>query len=282
MSGICLTVDTDRQIALNELISNDLSTTKGLELLTESAKETNLITDSGFEWIKKSIEKGDSYGLIPMIGYENKEKLFELALIKSNMWLNKNELTVFIKPHTFDIVLNKLIQKFSNEWTPFSGIGFKYVDRLPADIIIELNGNWVHSSLIGKNSLTFSQSGLTTMQLGIGIAKNEDEIRRPVIHEFGHALGCIHEHQSPASSIKWNEPYVIRCFSLSGWDKSKVRHNVFNKFSSGEITNSKFDPNSIMIYPIDKSFTLDGFFTNWNTHLSDLDKEFIKRAYSIK
>ncbi len=36
-----------------------------------------------------------------------------------------------------------------------------------------------------------------------------DEYRRVVLHEFGHALGGIHEHQSPASGvIPWDKPKV--------------------------------------------------------------------------
>lgn len=281
MSGICLTIDTDRQIALNELINNHLTSTRDLDLLTKSANNSDLITESGYKWIKSSIKKGNPHGLINMLGADNKKKLFELALIKSNMWLNRKELSVYIKPHSFDLRLNQLIELYSNEWAPYSGITFQFVGKLPADIIIELNGNSIHSSIIGINSLKHSQNGLTTMKLGIGIARNNNEIYSPVVHEFGHALGCIHEHQSPAASIKWNEPVAIRYYSIGGWDEATVRHNVFNKFSSGEVTNSKFDPESIMIYPIDSSLTLDGFFTNWNTQLSDLDKAFMKRAYSI-
>ena len=34
---------------------------------------------------------------------------------------------------------------------------------------------------------------------------------RPILHEFGHALGLAHEHQNPAitSTIRWDETAVI-------------------------------------------------------------------------
>ena len=74
------------------------------------------------------------------------------------------------------------------------------------------------------------------MNLGIGAATNIEQIRRPVLHEFGHALGCIHEHQSPVAGIQWNEPVVIRTYALDGWDEATVRKNVFEKLSQSEMS----------------------------------------------
>ncbi len=36
----------------------------------------------------------------------------------------------------------------------------------------------------------------------------DNEFSRTVIHEFGHALGCVHEHSSPAATIPWNRDAV--------------------------------------------------------------------------
>lgn len=281
MCGICLAIDTNRQIALNELINSHFQSIDQLNLITESVKDYGLITTMGYDWIEQSINIGEQQSQIYMICSEDREKLFELALIKCNMWSGKKELKVYIKPHAFNIKVNNFIEQYSNEWSPYSGINFKFVNDLPAEIIVELNGNSVHSSLIGKNALAQSQLGNTTMHLGIGNAITIEAIKRPIIHEFGHALGCIHEHQSPQANIKWNEPVVIKNYQLGGWNETMVRQNVFNKFSSGVITNSIFDSKSIMLYPIDYSFTLDGFNVGWNTELSVLDKSFIKKAYSI-
>lgn len=282
MSGICLTIDIEKQLLLNELINQNLNTVFQLDLLVESCSETNLINHSSYEWIKKSIEQNDQHGLVNMLGSDNREKLIELALIKSKMWLNKKELSVHILPHPFNNQLNQLIDQYSKEWTPYCGITFNFVTKLPADIIIELNGLSAHSSYIGTDSVNYAKQGLPTMKLGIGVAMDVQSIRRPIIHEFGHALGCIHEHQSPASSIQWDEPAVIRQLAFGGWNENMVRHNVFRRYTSGTITNSVFDPDSIMIYPIPSTFTINGFHIDWNTQLSNNDKEYMKKAYSVK
>jgi len=117
--------------------------------------------------------------------------------------------------------------------------------------------------------------------LSIGAAPDLEHIRRPILHEFGHALGCIHEHQSPVASIQWNEPVVIRAHALGGWDEATVRHNIFGKYTQSKITNSTFDPLSIMIYPIPADFIISGNPVGWNTQLSNLDRTFMRRAYSI-
>ena len=115
------------------------------------------------------------------------------------------------------------------------------------------------------------------MRLGIGNETRPEFIRRPILHEFGHALGCIHEHQSPASTIKWNEPAAIRAYSFGGWTAIEVKENLFMKYTQTKITNSKFDSKSIMVYPIDSSFTLDGYEVPWNTQLSNQDKTLYER-----
>jgi hypothetical protein len=280
MCGICLTVDTNRQEAINELLRNDLQNLDGLKLITETSLGEKLISTDSYEIIKRAISDKQPE-LIHMMNKDNRDRLFELALIKKNMWDNRTELKVYIKPHSFDSNLNAFIEKYANEWTPYCGIKFSFVNSLPAEIIIELNANFMHSSQIGKNALPISNTGGTTMNLGLGTATNIEQIRRPILHEFGHALGCIHEHQSPVAAIQWNEPAVLRTHALGGWDEATVRHNIFGKYSQSEITNSEFDKDSIMLYPISSDLTLDGTSFAWNTQLSDKDKAFMKKAYSI-
>lgn len=282
MSGICLTIDKNRQLALNELINVHLQNEEQLDLLNESVSELGLITTTSYDILKKSITDKDKHSLLSMLSNDNQSKLYELALIKSSMWNDRKELKIYIYEHKFNPEINKKIEFYSKEWEEWTGIKFNFTNDPSSEIRIRINALSVHESYIGKDALKIGNLLTETMKLGIGIETNESSIKRTILHEFGHALGCIHEHQSPSSSIKWDEPAVIRCCALGGWDKAKVRHNIFGRYTSSEITNSKFDKNSIMIYPIPADWTIDGYSVGWNNRLSDFDKKFIKRAYSMK
>ncbi|MBK8444383.1 MAG: hypothetical protein IPL35_13645 [Sphingobacteriales bacterium] len=138
-------------------------------------------------------------------------------------------------------------------------------------------GSWSH---IGKNATYISQNN-PTMNFG-WLKDNTDivEINRVVLHEFGHALGLVHEHQSPVANINWNKA-AVKSYYLNnmGWSESQVESNVFQMYSVGETNFTAFDAQSIMLYPIDKRLTTDNFSTNWNTDLSVTDKEFIGSIY---
>jgi len=99
-----------------------------------------------------------------------------------------------------------------------------------------------------------------------------------VLHEFGHAIGLAHEHQNPDKGIQWNEEAVIR--DLSGppnnWDVATIQHNVLRKYSHDQVNGTEFDAKSIMLYSFPAEWTLDGFHTEPNDVISDIDKEFAR------
>lgn len=105
----------------------------------------------------------------------------------------------------------------------------------------------------------------------------DEEFSRVIVHEFGHALGCIHEHQSPAGGIKWNKQAVYDHYK--DWAPSKVDLNIFQLYSKTTTQFSEFDVKSIMLYSIPAELTTDGFSTPWNTELSETDIAFINQTY---
>jgi hypothetical protein len=98
-----------------------------------------------------------------------------------------------------------------------------------------------------------------------------------VLHEFGHAVGLIHEHQNPEAGIKWNRENVIRDLSdpPNNWDLATIEHNIFQAYAREQINGTSLDKKSIMLYAIPADWTLDGFQSEPNEVLSEVDKRFI-------
>lgn len=137
-------------------------------------------------------------------------------------------------------------------------------------------GSW---SVIGNTALQIAPNE-PTMNFGWLKPNSTDaEVEQVVLHEFGHALGLVHEHQLPAGGIQWNEPAISADLG-SRWSLEKIRENVTNTVDAATASMTRLDPTSIMMYPIKKSWTLNGFSTGLNSKLSATDVAFIHNIYS--
>ena len=108
------------------------------------------------------------------------------------------------------------------------------------------------------------------------------DISSVVLHEFGHALGCIHEHQHPAGGIPWNKQAVYNYYAgyPNYWTAAQVDTNIFNAYADNlTVHTDQPDPLSIMMYPIDKALTDGQYEVGFNAALSPTDVDFIKQAY---
>jgi hypothetical protein len=170
----------------------------------------------------------------------------------------------------------------ARQWSDFANIAFDFGDHQDAEIRIALDENDGHWSAVGTDALVeeyFPKSG-PTMNCGLTTDSPPAEYSRVVLHEFGHALGMIHEHQNPTAGIRWNERVVIDALKRSqGWDEATIRHNVLNSVSREDLRFTAFDDKSIMLYAFPAEWTVDGRQFDHNTALSETDQAFIAAHY---
>lgn len=177
--------------------------------------------------------------------------------------------------------LRAKVQMYAPVWSEYANIKFRFIDEGPSDIRISFVHNGRSWSYIGNSAETAGENN-ATMNFGWFDEKTEEiEFRRVILHEFGHALGLVHEHQSPKRVISWNKQYLYKYYEKPPfeWNQNVVRDNIINKIPATQTRSTAYDPKSIMHYPIPAEFTTDGFSVGMNTELSSKDKELIKKLY---
>ena len=174
--------------------------------------------------------------------------------------------------------IHQKVLETAAEWSKHCSITFRKTDQIRfSDIRVSFRhkGYW---SAVGSSGYDHE----VTMSLdSIDFLEDPVEFRRVILHEFGHALGLVHEHQSPNSHIKWNESAVYAYYKQppNEWSEKMVQENVFAKYDKTITNYTTYDPLSIMQYPIPGGLTLDGFTVGWNSELSETDKQFINHTY---
>jgi len=201
----------------------------------------------------------------------------ELALLKDFAWPNASTLRVAFLSGSPE--LRSAIERSAKTWSQYANVSFDFQPHQRSDIRISLTPDGRSWSYIGMQAKQIA-TNQPTMNFGwLTSTTPQAEVDRVVLHEFGHALGCIHEHQNPAGEIQWNKPVVLEACRGMGWSASDCQSNIFDRYAPESLRLTKLDPLSIMMYGFPKEWTLNGVGTPWNTALSQLDKEFIARLY---
>jgi serralysin len=201
-----------------------------------------------------------------------------MALVRDSKWQPGDAIVVSFLDG--DPGVQERVKQYAKVWMDYANLQINFRQEATADIRISFTqrGSW---SQIGTDCHRVP-AGQATMNYGwLTSATDEDEVSRVVLHEFGHALGCIHEHQNPDGGIEWDKEAVYAYYAGSPnyWSRAQVDLNIFQTYDKNLTLFTKVDPQSIMMYPIDASLTGGQFSVGWNRTLSETDKVFIRQMY---
>jgi hypothetical protein len=157
-------------------------------------------------------------------------------------------------------------------WAQVANLRFDFNNAPDAELRIAFDTDECAWSYIGTDAkgIPLDQP---TMNLGFvdgGIAA----------HEFGHAIGLVHQRQNPEGGKQWNETVMIR--DLSGppmyWTAEQIRRFMLT-MNTDSMFGTFFDPDSIMNFFYPPEWTQNGVGTMANTALSSMDKALIAKMY---
>jgi Astacin (Peptidase family M12A) len=201
------------------------------------------------------------------------------AVERLKLWENGRRLKVLYLDGIAEV--QQRVTAIAKEWEAVANITFDVVSGGPSEIRISFAEQGFSWSTVGTDALTVPDTKATMNYGWLTPTTSEREYQRVVRHEFGHALGMIHEHQNPAAAgqIPWDKPKVYAYYAQQGWTKADVDSNIFGVYSEESTNHTTFDPISIMEYAVPDSLTIGSYSIGWNTELSPMDIDFMKRQY---
>jgi hypothetical protein len=203
-----------------------------------------------------------------------------------------------LSPDACGNVVADYVIKYASEWSQYGNIYFTRAAWNEANIRIRFREEGSYS-YVGTDATKYPTADQHTMNLAFSFWREPKNMKGTTMHEFGHALGLYHEHNSPNVAYNWDEAQVIADVSRHGWSENKIRANILNNLlASGKPRSAffltTFDPQSIMIYPIPKRWvsaadqadpercpdtTSRYYCVAKNYELSDMDKQGIAQFY---
>lgn len=221
-----------------------------------------------------SRERADNLRVLPMRGGRARA-----AVERMKLW--ENGRTLAVKFLDGSPAVQAKVQAIAREWEAIANLKLVFVTSGNAQIRISFAEQGFSWSTVGTDALTVGASQATMNYGWLEPDTPLREYQRVVRHEFGHALGMIHEHQNPDATgkIPWDKPKVYAYYAQQGWTRDSVDFNIFEVYSEDSTNHSSYDPTSIMQYAVPDELTVGSFSIGWNTEFSAADIAFMKRQY---
>jgi serralysin len=230
------------------------------------------------------------------------------AFLKTSIWPNNSTINiVFAKneiklPDGTNAKHDPEYTKEKAEWTqkiiekyyvPLINLNITW-DAVPidkSDVRISFVAAKGAFSLLGTQSLTIPKD-TATMNLGWLDQNSSNTDKNPeltgtgivVVHEFGHMLGMIHEHQRGDEPMKWNKDKVYEALGdpPNNWSHDMVDSQIFKQWDMNTLNSSKFDKFSAMEYIFPNTFFISPPNLKDTKYLSNLDIIWVNKTYPGK
>lgn len=180
------------------------------------------------------------------------------------------------------------VKSAASKWLPYVNLNFEFIEmdeediyesdeflgdiRVDFQVIMDGGG----TSKVGTDSLTGDPQA-PSMTLGTDFSSSHYE--STVIHEFGHALGLLHEHQHPDAGISWDLAKTYDYFAAIGFSRSEVDSNILPLDRIPGRTYAAYDRHSVMHYAVPDYVTTNDWHQPLNTQISAGDIAFMRRTY---
>ena len=167
------------------------------------------------------------------------------------------------------------------EWAHHTpALRFNIVEGKRGDIRISddegLQGNW---SAIGTDAKLIDEDQPT---MHLNRTDDSKKFRSTALHEFGHALGLLHEHQHPQNALNWDIPQVYDYYTSESFPEALVQEQILTPVNRPGLQITPYDSHSVMHYAIPAELRHNRQAIPKNTSLSKGDQEAIKKLYTPK
>ncbi|AZM58696.1 MULTISPECIES: M12 family metallopeptidase [unclassified Streptomyces] len=170
------------------------------------------------------------------------------------------------------------------EWRDL-GLGVRFAevrDRTEAELRIGFQSGGGSWSAVGREAL---HKGVHERTMNFGWDLTAPGERATALHQIGHALGMLHEHQSPYAGLHWDEEavYAEMAGAPNHWSRDSTYRNILRTIGPDEANGSVWDPQSVMQFTLPPGLILEPEQYRGGVHppgtLSAADKEFVLRRY---
>ena len=225
-----------------------------------------------------SLQSKSQFDPIKFCYVKNSGKTSKALGQKFSYWDSRKPVKVYFDTDDLDFIddFKDVIDEFTSQVSLDVEVVF---DRDISDIRIgnvQGIGSW---SYIGTGARRIDKRQLT---LNIGWVDPTGGVMR---HEWGHAIGFLHEHQHGSRTFVLNKEVIYAELALppNNWSKAEVDHNIISIYDASVVDAFHgYDGESVMLYELPDRWFIGGVGTKGNDFWSVADIRAYQEIYGVR